>query len=326
MAGKVTTTVPEAPTVIDAHVNVASTLTIPPEFIDAQAANAHARLEAMGQKVAKTRVADQVHAIYTDDYADRLVTEMDGAGIESAVLLAPDFTHVARCRLSPPELAAHHAEIMRRHPGRFEVLMGVDPRNGDDGVALFENCVDKYGFRGVKLYPLCGYEASDRRLYPYYEICAARGLAVLCHTGPGWQPLDFSYGQPLLLDAAAKDFPAVSFILAHGGVTHIDEATYMCAFRPNVFMDVSGFVAALHPEGWNHHLNGVFRLGINHKIVFGTSWPAFRMSTSVKAIMTEVNDGSVVFAGIKGKDRRLILSGNIKRVLNKVNDGSEAHQ
>lgn len=315
---------PEPIKVIDAHINVASTLTIPPEFIDVQAANAFARLEAMGQAVPKARVTDRVHALYQDDHADRLVAELDGAGIASAVLLAPDFTHVTRCRLSPAELAAHHAEIRRRHPGRFEVLMGVDPRNGDDGVALFEKCVDDYGFRGVKLYPLCGYSASDRRLYPYYEICAARGLPVLCHTGPGWQPLDFSFGQPLLLDTAAKDFPTVNFILAHGGVTHVEEATYMCAFRPNVYLDVSGFVAVLHPDGWNRHLNEVFRRGINHKIIFGTSWPAFKMSTSFKAIMAEVVDGSVVFDGIKGKDRRMILSGNVSRLLNGDDDGNGA--
>jgi uncharacterized protein len=308
---------PEVPSVIDAHVNVASTFTIPPEFVDLQAANAYARLEAMGQTVPKQRVADRVHAIYQDDHADRLVSEMDAAGIEKAVLLAPDFTHVAKCRLNPAELAAHHDEIRRRHPGRFEVLMGVDPRNGDDGIALFEKCVTEYGFRGVKLYPLCGYEASDRRLYPYYEICAAHRLPVLCHTGPGWQPLDFTFGQPLLLDTAAKDFPNVDFILAHGGVTHVEEATYMCAFRPNVYLDVSGFVAALHPEGWNQHLNEVFRRGVVHKIVFGTSWPAFKMSTSLKSIMDEVVGGTVVFNGIKGKDRRLILNENIRRLLNK---------
>jgi predicted TIM-barrel fold metal-dependent hydrolase len=312
---------PDAPAVIDAHINVASTFTIPPEFIEVQAANAFARLEAMGQAVPRARVVDRVHALYQDDHADRLVAEMDGAGIQSAVLLAPDFTHVTKCRLSPAELAAHHAEIRLRHPHRFEVLMGVDPRNGDDGVALFEKCVDDYGFRGVKLYPLCGYSASDRRLYPYYEICAARGLPVLCHTGPGWQPLDFSYGQPLLLDAAAKDFPTVNFILAHGGVTHVEETTYMCAFRPNVFLDVSGFVAVLHPDGWARHLNEVFRRGINHKIIFGTSWPAFKMSTSFKAVMAEVVEGDVVFDGIRAKDRRMILSGNISRLLNAGNGG-----
>lgn len=317
---------PDPPVIIDGHVDVASTLTIPPEFIDVQAANAFARLEAMGQAVPKARVVDRVHALYQDDHADRLVAEMDGAGIESAVLVAADFTHVTTCRLSLPELAAHHAEIRRRHPGRFEVLMGVDPRHGDDGVALFEKCVDAYGFRGFKIYPLCGYSASDRRLYPYYEICAARRLPVLCHTGPGWQPLDFSFGPPLLLDTAAKDFPTVNFILAHGGVTHVEEATYMCAFRPNVFLDVSGFVAVLHPDGWNRHLNEVFHLGINHKIIFGTAWPAFKMSTSLKAITAEVTEGSVVFNGIKAKDRRMILGGNISRVLNAGGGGNEAEE
>lgn len=303
--------------VFDAHVNVASTYTIPEEFMRGQAENAFARLQAMGQPVTKARLTDRVMAIYQDDLADRLVGEMDAAGIDRAILLAPDFTHVADCRLDPEGLAAHHDTIRRRHPGRFEVFMGVDPRNGPDGVALFERTITDYGFRGLKLYPLCGYSPSDRALYPYYEVCAQHRVPVLCHTGPGWQALDFSFGSPLLIDGAARDFPSVDFVLAHGGVTHVDEATYLCGFRPNVYMDISGFVAVIHPDGWAAHLNTIFRTGLNHKVVFGTSWPAFKMSTSLAGIMNEFR-GDVVFDGVRPKQRAMVMSGNIGRILAKA--------
>ncbi len=306
---------PEQTRIIDAHVNLGSDLAIPPQFIEEQAENAYHRLAAMGQSVRRDRVYERVHAQYQDHNADRLVQEMDAAGVDESVLIVPDFTHVADAKLPPPELAGLHAGILERHPGRFRVLWGVDPRAGEEGVALFERCIDQFGFHGMKLYPLAGYSPSDRSLYPYYEICAAKGLPVLSHTGPGWQALDFTFGQPLLLDQVSRDFPTVNFIMGHGAVTHVEEAMYLCAYRPNMHVDVSGFVAVLDPDGWQQHLNRVFRLGINHKVVFGSSWPAFKLSATLAQVVKEFREGSTVFAGIKRSHRKMIMGGTIERLL-----------
>ena len=300
--------------IIDGHVNLASEFATPQRFIDEQIDNAHHRLVAMGQEVRRDRLANRISAIYQDHDGDRLVAEMDAAGVAEAVLIVPDFTYVAACRLTPPELAELHHRVCERHPGRFRVLWGVDPRAGSDGIELFQRCLDEYGFAGLKLYPLNGYSPSDRRLYPYFEICAQRRLPVLSHTGPGWQALDFNYGQPLLIDQAARDFPGVNFVLGHGGVTHVEEASYLCVHRPNVYLDIGGFQAVLSPDGWAAHLNRLFHLGINHKIVFGTSWPAFRLSASLAGLVGEFRDTSTVFAGIKPSARRLILGGNVLRL------------
>ncbi|MEV8633629.1 amidohydrolase family protein [Streptosporangium sp. NPDC051023] len=301
-------------TIIDAHVNLATDLAIPRLFLEEQAANIYHRLASFGQSVKPERIADRLFSLHQDHDGDRLVAEMDAAGVEQAFLVAPDFSHVADVALSPPELAELHYKVTRRHPGRFRVFWGVDPRSGPDGVALFERCVEEYGFAGLKLYPPAGYSPSDRRLYPYYELCAGRGIPVLSHTGPGWGPLDFTYGQPLMLDEATRDFPRVNFILGHGGVTHVEESAYMCLHRPNVFLDISQFPGVLSSDGWQAHLNRLFQLSINHKILFGTCWPSFRMSASLESLTKEFREGTTVFAGVRQSHRRLIMAETIRRL------------
>ncbi|ANP50998.1 putative TIM-barrel fold metal-dependent hydrolase [Streptomyces griseochromogenes] len=303
------------PAVVDAQVQLGSQLAIPRAFLEYQAENAHHRMTAYGHRVERERMLDRVLAVHQDDDGDRLVAEMDEAGVDQAFLVIPDYSHVARCALTPPELAGHIDKVNRRHAGRFKVFWGVDPRAGQDGVDLFERCVTEYGFAGLKLYPLCGYSPSDRRLYPYFEICESNGLPVLSHTGPGWGPLDFEYGTPLLLDEAARDFPRVNFILGHGGVTHVEEATYMCAHRPNTYLDISQFHSVLAADGWQAHLNRLFRLGISHKILFGTCWPSYRLSESLTGLVSAFAKGQPAVAGLREADRRMIMGGNSLRLV-----------
>ncbi|MCF3122480.1 MULTISPECIES: amidohydrolase family protein [Streptomyces] len=306
---------PAAPSIVDAQVNLASLLAIPRSFVEHQAANVHHRLDAYGVAGRPDRVRNQVFSLYADDDGDQLVAEMDEAGIDQAFLVAPDYSHAADCALTQPELAALHDRVNRRHPGRFHVFWGVDPRGGQDGLDLFERCVTEYGFAGMKLYPPCGYEPGDPRLYPYFERCAHYGIPVLTHTGPGWGPLDFTYGSPLLVDRAARDFPGVDFILGHGGVTHVDEATYLCAHRPNVHLDISQFHSVLSADGWQTHLNRLFRAGISHKILFGTCWPSFRLSESLGGLVKEFSRGAPAVAGLREAERKMIMSGNSLRLL-----------
>lgn len=300
--------------VIDSHVMLASELSIPRAFIEDEAESVYHRLTCHGAKTSRKRIHDQVLALYQDDQADRLVKEMDAARVAEAFLIAPDFSHAAECALTRPEVAHLHHQVVRRHAGRFRVFWGVDPRSGSDGLELFERCVRDYGFAGMKLHPLAGYSPSDPELYPYYELCAAYRLPVLVHTGPGWAPLDFSYGQPLLCDQATRDFPHVNFILGHGGITYVEESSYLCGHRPNVYLDISQFPAVLSPDGWQSHLNRLFRSGINHKILFGTCWPSFRISVTLPALVREFRAGDTVFAGVNASSRRLIMAGNSRRL------------
>jgi hypothetical protein len=261
------------------------------------------------------RILAMVEEQHQDHHADRLVKEMDAAGVARAVLLIVDFGLVMESPATPEEMAVAHDAIRKRHPGRFHVFMGVDPRRGREGVELFERTVGEFGFEGLKLYPPCGFSPSDPALDPYYEICRDRGLPVFLHTGPTVRALDFQPAQPIEVDSAARRFPGVNFILGHGGVSHVPTCAYLAQYRENVYIDIGGFAGGLYVDTWQRHLHDLFRLNLNHKIVFGTDWPLNRMSGGLERLLTPFHAPDGLFSGVRARERKLVLAGNINRLL-----------
>jgi uncharacterized protein len=302
-------------TVYDGHCHVGSSDFIPEAFIRDVVRNVHRRLQARGAEIPVDRLFESYLAQYQDHQADQLVREMDDAGVRRAVLLVPDFTLRLDCPLTLEEMAERHHRIRLRHPGRFWVFIGADPRRGKAGAELLDSMVEDYGFEGIKLYPPCGYSPSDEALYPYYEVCAARSLAVFLHTGPTAASLDFAPAHPLKVDRAALDFPTVPFILGHGGLVHVDTAAYLAAHRRNIYLDIGGFAGTSALGAWPARLNSLFRLGLNHKIIFGTDWPVNRMSGGLARLVSGVTGSDGAFAGVRRRDQALILSENLLRVL-----------
>jgi predicted TIM-barrel fold metal-dependent hydrolase len=301
--------------VIDAHCHVASTNFIPRAFVEGLCGNVVAKFMANGVKTPMGQVVDMYLAQNQDHEADGLIADMDAAGISQAVLLLPDFTYVMASDLTIEEMHDRHYRILRRHEGRFFVFAGVDPRWGQDGVSLFEKGVTSRGFCGLKLYPPCGYSPSDVRLDPYYEICRKYKLPVLIHIGPTSPALAFSFSHPSQVDAAALKFRDVNFILAHGAVHYVDDCSAFCAYRPNVFLDVSAFLGSIHPQGWQACLAELFRRNINHKILFGTDWPVFRYSGGHKKVLDMFLAQGGPLSGVSAVQRGWLMSRNIARIL-----------
>jgi uncharacterized protein len=303
-----------APVVIDGHCHVASTRFIPEAFLEDVASNMHTKLCSQRSPVPLKTLVDILIRHHQDHEADALVRDMDLAGIRSSVLLVPDFSHVMPCPLTLEEMAERHHAIQTRHPGRFYVLIGADPRNVH-GAAMFRGFLETYHFDGLKLYPPCGYSPSDPRLFPYYEICRERGLPVLLHTGPSAQRLNYRMALPGLIEGAARMFPSVRFILAHGGVTHVQTCAELCARLPNVYLDIAGFSGAINPQGWAHQLKCLFRMGLNHKVIFGTDYPIFRLSGGLSSLLREFFKSDGVFDSIAMSDQQRVMAGNMATLL-----------
>jgi uncharacterized protein len=301
--------------IVDGHAHVASMSFIPRDFVAGAARNIAASGIGSAKAVTVKQVQMLLEAQHQDHHADQLVHEMDEAGVSKTVLLIPDFSHALECPLPITEMAERHRRIRERHPGRFYVFQGIDPRSGIEAVDFFERTIVEYGFDGLKLYPPCGYSPSDARLFPFYEICAKHRVPVLLHTGPTSPVLEFEFAHPSRVDLAAKSFPAVNFILAHGGVNHTADAALLCAYRPNVYLDIAGFPGALHPQGWKQNLRDLVHLGINHKIIFGTDWPLFSMTASTKSCIEDLLTDGGPLDGLPRRDVENIMAGTIERLI-----------
>ena len=304
------------PTIIDGHCHLASSRCIPRDFFVGVASNIARKISAQGMSPDLEKLTRMLVLQYDDHLADKLVTKMDQAGINKTVLLAPDFTYALESEFTMEDLASQHAQVLARHPGRFHVFFGVDPRWGQAGYDYFEKVIADHGFEGLKVYPPCGYSPSDERMFPLYETCSARGLPVLLHTGPTSPALRFDTAHPSLIDEAARKFPKVNFILAHGGVNFVEEAKLMCNYRPNVYLDISGFPAVMAPGGWRRQLVGLFAQGINHKIIFGSDWPVFSMKDDLGAMITGLFEDRGPISTLSRGDANAIMAGNIQSLLN----------
>lgn len=304
------------PKIIDAHCHIASEEIIPLSFIEGAIKNMLVLLEAQGIAMTKEKLTAIYQMKINDPLCDELVAEMDASGISKSILLAADFTYALKdSKLTIEEAYQKHCEILARHPERFEVFGGMDPRWGNDGVYLFEKSIAEMGFRGFKVYPPCGFSPSDPALFPFYEICSAYQLPVVIHVGPTSPALSFTNAYPFLIDEAARQFPDVNFIMAHGSVNFTDECIMMCAFRPNLYLDISAFQKNLKNDGKEITVRSLVAKGINHKILFGTDFPVFRLQGDQKTFVEAIIEEDGPLSEISDKDRALILSGNAERLL-----------
>src|SRR5688572_18003504 len=162
--------------IIDCHTHIASRRHLPQEFFDGWASTIKAGLPRSVSPAQERRVLELLANLNHDPQCEQMVREMDTAGIDIGVLLVVDFAFAFPSpEVSIESLHQEVAEIARR-TGRFVAFAGVDPRRGQSGLDLLDRAVREWGFTGLKLYPPCGYSPSDRRLFPYYELCASHGI------------------------------------------------------------------------------------------------------------------------------------------------------
>ena len=127
-----------------------------------------------------------------------------------------------------------------------------------------------HGFRGVKLYPTYQhYYPNEARLYPLYASCQDLGLPVMVHTGSSvFRGAKIKYGDPVLLDDVAADFPDLVLLMVHGGRgLWYGAAEFLAQLHPNLYLEVSG----LPPRNLLSYFPNLER--IHRKVIFGSDWP-----------------------------------------------------
>ena len=187
----------------------------------------------------------------------------------------------------------------------------IDPHKGKYGAREARDLVENHGVKGFKFHGIAqNAHPADRMTYPIYEVIAEYGLPAIFHTGHsgmgtgmrGGGGMRLKYGQPMLVDDVAVDFPDMKIILAHPSWPWVDESLSMALHKSNVFIDLSGWSPKYFPKQVIQYAN----TQLKHKMLFGTDFPLIHPDKWIAAA-AEV--------GFRDEVMPLIMKDNAARVL-----------
>ena len=167
----------------------------------------------------------------------------------------------------------------------------IDPHKGKLGAKEARDLVENYGVRGFKFHNIMqNIHPAERVGYPIYEVIAEHKLPAIFHTGhsgmgtgmPGGAGLRLKYGQPILVDDVAADFPDMKVILAHPSWPWVDESLSMALHKENVFIDLSGWSPKYFPPQVIQYAN----TQLKHKMLFGSDFPLIHPQKWIEAAKT----------------------------------------
>jgi uncharacterized protein len=197
---------------------------------------------------------------------------LDAAGLDRAVLV----NYVAPEVIGYTEKANEFVrDFVRADPERLIAVGSVLPTRSNPGEEV-RRLVTQYGLRGIKLHPPHQLFAPnayvDGRLpglRQIYAACEELGVPVIVHTGTSIFPgARNRYGQPLLVEDVAIDFPRLKIVLAHGGrPLWMDEAVFLTRRFSNVFLETS----SVPPSKLLEYFPALER--IRDRVVYGSDWP-----------------------------------------------------
>ncbi len=189
--------------------------------------------------------------------AGALEDYLEGQGVDYA-LVFPEYSPKS-VGLIPAETVAALCDGRKR----LVPVGGVNPH-------LHTDPLEELGVVGVKLHPVHQeFYPNARRLYPLFGYCEEVRLPVLVHTGSSIFPgSKIKYGDPLLMDDVASDFPDLAVVLCHAGRgIWYEAAAFMARIHERVWLDISG----LPPARLTTYLPGLEALA--GKVMFGSDWP-----------------------------------------------------
>lgn len=180
------------------------------------------------------------------------------------------------------------AEFAARHDDICIPFASIDPHKGKLGAREARDLVENYGVRGFKFHHIMqDIDPSDRVGYPIYEVIAEHKLPAIFHTGHsgmgtgmrGGGGVRLKYGQPMLVDDVAVDFPDMKIILAHPSWPWVDESLSMALHKDNVFIDLSGW----SPKYFQPQIIRYANSQLARKMLFGSDFPLIHPDRWIEA-------------------------------------------
>ncbi|WP_255167005.1 amidohydrolase family protein [Natrononativus amylolyticus] len=218
--------------------------------------------------------ADRFGADLETDTYENMIEEYRAVGVGRAVLLGWDAeTNTG----NPPVPNEYVAAVRDEHPDFFVGFGSVDPLK-DDCVAEARRCVEDLDLSGFKFQQIAqGFDPSDPAHEELWATIEELDVPVVFHGGnstlgacaPGGRGLKIKYGNPMLIDDVAANFPDLQILIAHPAFPWEREQLAICQQKGNVYMDLSGWMPKYIDDQVLHYAKTL----LSDKVMFGTDYP-----------------------------------------------------
>ncbi len=177
--------------------------------------------------------------------ADKLVAEMDDAGIEKAIvsvgIKSPD-----------PRVLQFH----KQHPGRFAYAVFVRPTGRMEEVWALEELVRDFPVVMARAVPFStDRPPTDPIYYPLYVKCIELDLPVSINTGLPGPPVPGECQNPIHLDRVCYQFPELKVCMAHGADPWWGVASRLMIKYQNLYLMTSAYAPKYLPPDFIHFMN-----------------------------------------------------------------------
>jgi uncharacterized protein len=222
-------------------------------------------------------------------HEDDLLAAYEQYGIDGAIV------QPLICRPYLDDTRQIHDRIFRfcqNHPGKYWGMVSMNPHfRPEDYDEEAKRCVSELGFVGIKIATSAhGINPAKKNGMHVFEVAGKLNVPVMVHTGSG-TPLS----DPMNLLPAARAFPEVKIILAHGGSDLMtQQVIFLASEYENVFVEPS----------WLNILavGGMLKILGPGKIMFSSDMPAnipvelakYRSLTGDQAVLEQMLSGTVI--------------------------------
>ena len=157
------------------------------------------------------------------------------------------------------------------------------------------------GLHGVKLHPdIQNFKIDDYRCLKIYELCEKAHLPILMHTGDS----RYDNSNPNRLLPVLDIYTDLVIVGAHfGGWSIWEDASKLLCGTPNLYVDCSSSFNWLSDEKIREIID---RYGAD-RVLYGTDYPMGSPCSEIERFLS---------LGLGDGEKRLILSGNAKKVFN----------
>ncbi|NTU70427.1 MAG: amidohydrolase family protein [Coriobacteriia bacterium] len=238
-----------------------------------------------------------------DECAEWYVSRMEAANVAKALIVSVF-----------PE-SQYTRDFLAAANGHIHALCNVDPR--DPGAPALLEREMAAGYRGVKLYPVNrGYNLSDPSFRPLFEKANELKANLIIHYGVTVDPTgDLRNADPIDLSPVARDYPDLTFVIAHFGAGWLDSVLRLAYQCKNVCVDSSG------TNNWMDYyvpkmtLAEVFERCLTamgpERVLFGTDSGT---TAPYRAWIRYMQERTLEEMGLSDTDRDLIMRANASRI------------